>query len=116
MRNFRQVLGGIVFAILFFLTPLVNILLWVLLLIIGSIYFISIHLREQEANPGPWVMHWDIFLQHMLVGFLILLPFTLYLFRDLTILPLLIVGLFLMVTLYAGLMGLKKENTSNCST
>jgi hypothetical protein len=26
------------------------------------------------------------------------------------------VGLFLMVTLYAGLMGLKKENTSNCST
>lgn len=71
---------------------------------------------EQEANPGPWVMHWDVFLQHMLVGFLILLPFTMYLFRDLTILPLLIVGLFLMVTLYAGLMGLKKENTSNCST
>ncbi|HBQ25727.1 MAG TPA: hypothetical protein DD791_04985 [Syntrophomonas sp.] len=116
MRNFRQVLGGIVFAILFFLTPLVNILLWVLLLIIGSIYFISIHLREQEANSGSWVMHWDIFLQHMLVGFLILLPFTLYLFRDLTILPLIMVGLFLMVTLYAGLMGLKKENTSNCST
>ncbi len=116
MRNLWQVLGGIVFAILFFLTPLVNILLWVLLLIIGSIYFISIHLREQEANSGPWVMHWDIFLQHMLVGFLILFPFTLYLFRDINILPLLIVGLFIMVTLYAVLMGLKKENTSNYST
>ena len=116
MRNLWQVLGGIVFTILFFFTPLVNILLWVLLLIIGSIYFISIHLREQEANPGPWVMHWDIFLQHMLVGFLILFPFTLYLFRDINILPLLIVGLFIMVTLYAVLMGLKKENTSNYST
>lgn len=111
MRNLWQVLGGIIFVILFFLTPLVNILLWVLLLIIGSIYFISI-----RANLGPWVMHWDVFLQHMLVGFLILLPFTMYLFRDLTILPLLIVGLFLMVTLYAGLMGLKKEDTSNYST
>ena len=116
MRNFWQVLGGIVFAILFFLTPLVNILLWVLLLIIGSICFISIHLREQEANSGPWIMHWEIFLQHMLVGFLIFLPFTMYLFRDLTILPLLIVGLFLMVALYAGLMGLKKEDKSNYST
>lgn len=116
MRNFWQALRGIVFAILFFSTPLVNILLWVLLLIIGSIYFISIHIREQEANPGRWVMHWDIFIQHMLVGLLVLSPFALGLFWDLEILPMLMVGLFIMVALYAGLMGLKKEDTSNCST
>lgn len=116
MRNYWQVLGGIVFAILFFLTPLVNILLWVLLLIIGSVSFIRIHLREQEANPGQWVMHWDIFIQHMLIGLLILSPFALRLFWDLQILPMIMVGLFLMVALYAGLKGLKKEDKSNCST
>lgn len=116
MRKFWQVLGGIVFAILFFLTPLVNILLWVLLLIIGSVSFISIHLRKQGANSGQWVMHWDIFVQHMLIGLLVLSPFALRLFWDLEILPLIMVGLFLMVALYAVLMGLKKEDTSNYST
>ncbi len=116
MRNFWQMLGGIVFAVLFFLTPLVNILLWVLLLIIGSVSFISIHLHEQEANSGQWVMHWNIFIQHMLVGLLVLSPFALRLFWDLDILPMLMVGLFLMVALYASLKGLKKEDTSNCST
>jgi len=116
MRNFWQVLGGIVFVILFFSAPLVNILLWVLLLIIGSVSFISIHLRKQKANLGQWVMHWDIVIQHMLVGLLVLSPFALRLFWDLEAFPMLIVGLFIMVTLYAALTGLKKEDTSNYST
>jgi hypothetical protein len=116
MSKFWQVLGGIVFVILFFSAPLVNVLLWVLLLVISSVSFISIHLREQRNYPGKWVMHWDIFIQHMLVGLLVLSPFALGLFWDLEILPMLMVGLFLMVALYATLMGLKKEDTSNYST
>jgi len=54
--------------------------------------------------------------QHMLIGLLVLSPFALRLFWDLEILPLIMVGLFLMVALYAVLMGLKKEDTSNYST
>ncbi|KUG02779.1 hypothetical protein ASZ90_019855 [hydrocarbon metagenome] len=113
-NNVWRILGGIIFVILFFWTPLINISLWILLLIIGGVSFISVHLREQRNYSGKWVIKWDIFLQHMLVGGVVLSCFTMYIFRDLKLLPIILAGSLLAVALYAGLMAIKKENTPEC--
>jgi hypothetical protein len=109
MRNVRHALEGIIFAVLFFWTPFINLVLWVLLLILGCVYFISNHLREQRDYPGKWIMHWDVFWQNLLVGGLILLCFTLYIFRGYERLLVIMVGMLLGAMLYAVLMALNKE-------
>ncbi len=114
MNNVWRILGGIIFGILFFWTPLVNLSLWILLLIISSVSFIIVHLREQRNCSGKWVINWDIFLQHMLVGGVVLSCFTIYIFRELNLLPIILAGSLFAVALYAGSMALKKENTPEC--
>ncbi len=111
MNSVWRVLGGIIFVVLFFWTPVVNITLWILLLIVGSVSFIGIHLREQKNCPGKWVMHWDLFLQNLLVGGVVLSCFTLYIFRGIKLLPIIMAGVLLSVALYAAFMALKKETT-----
>lgn len=108
MSNVWRFLGGIIFAILFFWMPFVNIVLWVLMLVLSCAYFVSIHLRKQRNCTGKWVMDWDIFLQNMLLGGVVLSCFTIYLFRGFALLPIIMAGLLLGVALYAGLMALKK--------
>lgn len=110
MSNIWRFLGGIIFTVLFFWMPLVNIFLWVLLLILACAYFASIHLRKQRNFTGKWVMDWDIFLQNILVGGVVLSCFTLYLFRGLELLPVIMAALLLGVTLYAALIALKKND------
>lgn len=110
MSNVWRFLGGIIFAILFFWTPVVNIFLWLLMLILGCAYFICIHLHKQRNGTGKWVMDWNIFLQNMLLGGIVLSCFTLYLFRGFELLPIVMTGLLLGVALYSGLMALKKDD------
>lgn len=110
MNNIWRILGGIVFALLFFLTPVVNIFLWVLMLILGCVYFIVTHLRKQRIGSGNWVMDWNIFLQNMLLGGVILSCFTLYVFREVEYMPIIMAGLLFGVALYSGLMAIKKDD------
>jgi len=110
MNNVWLFLGGITFVILFFWTPFINIFLWVLMLILGCSYFISVHLRKHRNATGKWVMDWNIFWENMLLGGMVLSCFTLYLFRGLELLPIIMAGLLLSVALYSGLMALKKAD------
>lgn len=110
MINVRRHLEGIIFAVLFFWTPFFNIFLWVLMLILGCAYFISNHLRNQRNGTGKWVMDWNIFLQNILLGGVILSCFALYLFRGFELMPIIMAGLLLGVVLYSGLMALKKDD------
>lgn len=109
--NIWRVLGGIVFAILFFWTPLLNLSLWGLLLAFGCISMLSLHLSEQRKYSGKWVMNWDIFLQHLLLGGVVLSCFTLYIFREHTFWPIILAGVLLLVAVYAAILGLRKEDT-----
>lgn len=110
MSNVWRFFWGIIFAILFFWTPFINIFLWVLMLILGCSYVISIRLHKQRKDTGKWVMDWNIFLQNMLLGGMILSCFTLYLFRGFELLPIIMAGLLLGVALYSVLMALKKDD------
>ncbi|NLO20768.1 MAG: hypothetical protein GX119_02045 [Syntrophomonadaceae bacterium] len=108
--NIWRVLGGITFAVLFFWTPLLNLSLWGLLLILACISSLSLHLAEQRKHTGKWVMNWDIFLQHLLLGGVVLSCFTLYILRELSSLPIIMAGVLLLVAVYATILGLKKED------
>ncbi len=110
MNKIGRVLGGIIFAILFFWTPVVNLSLWGLLLILACVFTLCLHLRKQRKHSGKWVMHWDIFLQHLLLGGVVLSCFTLYVLREISSLPIIMAGVLGAVAVYATLLGLTKED------
>jgi hypothetical protein len=56
-------------------------------------------------------MNWDLFLQHLLLGGVVLSCFTLYIFREHTFWPIILAGVLLLVAVYAAILGLRKEDT-----